>query len=211
MSAFDASLMAARSPEVFREDFSNGIGHWGSSGTNTIVNGVFTSTAWSYDNNHLAAYGGVGMLHLFAYIDKQQWEVTQPDGRIVGCDFTNATVRLLGARGESFSANGSQFMVHVQARHPYMVNKYINWTYTSEPRPITPVLQDIEWKLEPKHWKWQWAKGVSGGIYDQFLPLHESLQNITNIHFVMLGPDNVGHPTGAFELDGCEIIYNRNS
>lgn len=201
--------MTSRFPERFVEDFANGIGYWGSSGANTVADGVFSSTAWGYDNNHLTVYGGVGMLHLFAYIDKQQWETTEEDGRIVGCDFTNATVKIR-ARGESFSANGSQFMVHIQARHPYIAGQFVNWTYTSEPRTLTNIFQDIVWTLEPKHWRWQWAKGAAGGGYDIFLPLHESLQSIHNIHFVMLGPDNVGHPTGSFEMDSCEILFNRN-
>lgn len=196
-------------PSRFYEDFSNGIGYWGSSGTTTVTPGLFTSTVWSYDSNHLTAYGGVGMLHLFAYIDKQQWEITEADGRILGSDFTNALVKIR-ARGESFLANGSQFMVHIQARHPERPNKYINWTYTSEPRTLNASFQDLSWTLEPKHWKWQWAKGVDGGVYDTFLSLPECLQNIHNIHFVMLGPDNVGHPVTAFELQSCEILFNKN-
>lgn len=196
-------------PQVFKDDFTGGIGPWGSSGTNSIVGGVFTSTAWGYDSNHLTAYGGVGMLHLFAYIDHQQWEYTEADGRIVGCDFTNAAVRLR-ARGESFSANGSQFMLLIQARHPHRVGKFVNWVFTSQPRTLTNTFADITWSLAPKHWQWQWAKGQDGGGYDTFLPLADALRNLHNIHFVMLGPDNVGHPTGSFELDECEIHYNRN-
>jgi hypothetical protein len=182
-------VVPERYPTTFSEDFANGIGNWTAGspvvgGPRSVSNGVFSSHTWGYDNNHTTDKGGPGMLHLLAYADFPYW----PDA-----DFTNARVKLR-ARGVSFDPNGSEFI--------------------AEPR--TALLQtgnweDVEWQLTPDPSKWVWGKGENGSIYDTFLSLQESLQNIFNVHFLMLGPDNVGHPTGTFELDSCSILYNRKA
>jgi hypothetical protein len=205
-----------RYPELFCEDFSSGIGHWTTpdsiGGPREVVNGVFRSWDWSYDTNHLTTHGGPGMLHLMAYADHHYWNYTNPDGSLVTSDFTNADVRLR-IRGTNFNPNGSKFICWITAWHPYVPGKNVNWGFVAEPRTAelaSGSWQDIRWRLDPDPSGWVWGKGVNGGIYDTFLSLQESLQNICNIHFPMLGPDNVGHPAGLFELDHGQIIFNRN-
>lgn len=203
---------AARYPERFYYDFSDGIGHWGSSGVSSVAGGIFTSHTWSYDTNHLIADGGAGMLHLLAYANNQYWEYQKPDLRWIGSDLTRARI-VLRARGVSYNPNGSIFIPWVQARHPTAPGKFVNWGYVGEPRTAQLTSgnwEDISWRLDPDPAQWVWGKGVNLGTYDTFLSLRETLQNVHNVHFVMLGPDNVGHPSGTFELDSFEIIFNRN-
>lgn len=173
-------------------------------GPRGVTNGVFWSNDWGYDSNHLTTKGGPGMLHLMAYADYHYWPDT---------DFTNAVVKLR-ARGVNFDPNGSEFICWVTAAHPYVPGKNVNWGFVAEPR--TTQLQsgnweDVEWVLSPDPSKWVFGKGENGTIYDTFLSLQESLQNIYNVHFLTLGPDNVGHPAGTFELDSCSVLYNRKA
>lgn len=203
---------AAHYPEILTEDFSGGIGHWGASGSSQVVGGIFSSSAWSYDVNHLAAHGGPGMLHLLAYANWPIWNYQTAEGSFVASDFTNARVEAR-ARGVNFNPNGSEFIAWIQARHPYVADKYVNWGFISEPRTsqlASGNWEGISWRLEPDPAKWVWGRGANGGYYDTFLSLQESLQNIYNFHLVMIGPDNVGHPSGSFELDEFSIAFNRN-
>lgn len=212
-------IVPDRFPSSFFEDFSNGIGYWSAGtppfegpigGPREVAGGIFRSFDWSYDSNHLVSRGGPGMLHLLAYADQQLWSD--------GTDFTNARIKLR-ARGVNFNPNGSQFICWITANHPYRLHangkpKNVNWGFVAEPRTAllqTGSWEDIEWVLSPDPSKWVWGKGASETTYDTFLSLQESLQNICNVHFLMLGPDNVGHPLGSFELDSCSILYNRKA
>lgn len=203
-------------PELFAADFGSGLGYWGSSAgpsNTTVSGGVFHSTLWSRDDNHIQAYGGVGRVHLLAYADFPYWESQNPDGSYVNCNLTNARVKLT-CRGINFVPNGSKFIFWIQARMPNRPDlKYSIWARTGQ--DFTDKLtsgnwETIEFVVDADPAKWSWAKGVDGYIYDAFYPVAEALKYIHNIIFIMLGPDGVGLPTGAFELSACSVVFNRN-
>lgn len=202
-------------PERFVEEFDNGIGYWiaqsGVGGPREVVNGVFRSWGWGADDNHLTAYGGAGRLRLLAYADYPLWNYQKPDSTWVTSNFTNALVSVR-VRGVGFSANGSEWILWIQCRHPSVPGKFVNWGYVGEPRTAALTSgnwTDVSWRLDPDPTKWVWGKGQNS--YDTFLSLPESLQNIFNIHFPTLGADNSSSPSGTFEMERCEIQFNRNA
>jgi opacity protein-like surface antigen len=207
-------------PERHIEDFSNGIGYWIAGnptigGPREVVSGYFRSWDWGFDNNHLTTKGGPGMLHLLAYQDMPFWNYFQK-GHLVTSDLTNARIKLR-VRGLNFVPNGSEFICWITAWHPDFPqwptpgNKNVNWGFVAEPRTsalLTGDWVDIEWRLDPDPAKWVWGKGE--GTYDTYLSVQECLRNVCNVHFLMLGPDNVQHPAGEFHLDSAEFWFNRN-
>ncbi len=181
---------------------------WGSSGATSVSGGVFRSNTWSFDNNHLVSKGGVGMLHLLAFRDHQGWEREVRPGVFQGSNFTDARLRA-SLRGVNFSANGSQFYAWIQARHPTIPGKFVNWGRTGNiltPALLTGTFNTIEVTLDADPAMWSWGKG-NGPSYDVFLPIAECLTHIYNVHLVMIGPDDVATPGGSFEMDWFEMIY----
>ncbi len=205
-----------RWPAHYLETFDNGIGHWTApgpiGGPRDVVNGVFRSWNWSYDSNHLTSVGGPGMLHLLAYADHHYFNRTTATGDVISSDFTNARIKML-VRGVGFAPNGSEWIIWITANHPTALGKNVNWGFVAN--PITTHLLSGNWTevevlIDPNPAKWVWGKGANGSIYDTFLSLPESLRNIYNLHMPTLGPDNVNHPSGQFELDTFEIAFNKN-
>lgn len=186
------------------------IEHWGSSGSASVSGGVFTSSGWSPDDNHTTAKGGFGRIYLLAF-RQFGWDEEIAGGLWVCSNFTNAKVKAK-VRGVSM-AIPSGHKVHwlVQARHPTLPNKYLNYVYSAvdlSAKLLSGNWETIETTFKPDQSAWSWGKG--DGIYDTFGSIEDTLRNVTNTHLVVLGPDGSSGPTGAFEMEEYEILYNRN-
>jgi hypothetical protein len=200
-------------PEVFTYDFATqGLGSWGAPNVGhqrSVVGDAYHAEQWGNDDNHLTSKGGPGRVHLMTFADHPYWNYTELDGSPVYSDLTNARISMevRGINGFSL-ANDQKFIVWITANHPYVAGKNVNWGFVAEPRVIGSSWATVEWKLEPDPTKWVWGAGL--GIYDTYLSLQESLQNIHNLHFLVLGPDNAVAPSGAFEMRNPRIVFNRN-
>lgn len=187
--------------------------NWGSSAGGSdfhVSGGLLHSQNWSPDDNHTTAKGGFGRIRLLAW-RSPGWDEEIADDIWVCSNFTNALVKAK-VRGVNFSLpSGHKVHWLVQARHPTMANKYLNYIYSAvdlSAKLASGNWETIETTFKPDQSCWAWGKG--DGIYDTFGSIEDTLRNVTNTHLVVLGPDGSSGPTGAFEMDEYEIIYNRN-
>lgn len=206
-------------PEVFEYDFATqGLGSWGAPNVGhqrSIVDGAYHAEQWGNDDNHLTTKGGPGRVHLMTFADYPYWNYSTPEGEIICSDLTNAKITMDIRHTGGFSlANDQKFIVWITANHtsyptyPNTGYKIVNWGFVAEPREITSSWQTVTWTLDPDPSKWVFGAGE--GIYDKFMSIQECLQNIHNLHFLVLGPDNATAPSGAFEMKNPKIIFNKN-